>query len=92
MWACMWVYILTFAGALMLFDVFHEGGMSDAQYFYGKPDQCRFPLFDFLAPPARLEFVYMIYFFQILGWLVMHLMKQRGLSKWESRLSNNSIH
>ena len=50
----------------MLFDVFHEIGMQDAEIQWGNPDQCLFPLFDFLQP-MRLEYMYMVYLILILG-------------------------
>ncbi|XP_014681352.1 PREDICTED: vitamin K-dependent gamma-carboxylase-like [Priapulus caudatus] len=52
--------IRVFYGLLMFLDVVQERGLSTANAKWGNPDECRFPLFNFLQPLA-LEWMYMLY-------------------------------
>ena len=50
----------------MLIDVFEERGLNNADYRWGDSEECRFPLFDFMAPMS-LEWMYMVYIIMALG-------------------------
>ena len=74
---CLVLYCI--AGVLMLMDIFHERGFPMAVYIYGDPDECRFPLFDFLSP-LPLQWMYVVYLALILGMFVCLFVAFLGLS------------
>uniref|UniRef100_A0A0A9YUT8 Vitamin K-dependent gamma-carboxylase n=1 Tax=Lygus hesperus TaxID=30085 RepID=A0A0A9YUT8_LYGHE len=53
-------------GVLMMIDTIEERGLSDADLRWGDPEECRFPLFDFLAP-LPLEWMCMLYLVMLVG-------------------------
>ncbi|KAL1139075.1 hypothetical protein AAG570_009136 [Ranatra chinensis] len=53
-------------GALMLIDIIDERGFSFADIFWGDPDECRFPLFNWLKP-LPLEWMCMAYLIMWIG-------------------------
>ena len=60
-------YVLAFSiGLLMSIDIIEERGLSQADYKWGDPDECRFPLFHFMRVPP-IEWIYMIYLVMLLG-------------------------
>ncbi len=50
----------------MMLDVLVERGLAYADHRWGDPTECRFPLFDFLAP-LPLVWMYVVYFVMLLG-------------------------
>lgn len=53
-------------GFLMLLDIPDERGLGEADIRWGDPDECRFPLFNFLEVPP-LHWMCMIYFIMWIG-------------------------
>ncbi|KAF6204951.1 hypothetical protein GE061_019117 [Apolygus lucorum] len=53
-------------GVLMMIDTVEERGLSDADLRWGDPEECRFPLFDFLTP-LPLEWMCMLYSVMLMG-------------------------
>nr|XP_006819627.1 PREDICTED: vitamin K-dependent gamma-carboxylase-like [Saccoglossus kowalevskii] len=53
-------------GLLMIFDTLYERGFSAADYRWGDPYECRFPLFDFLKP-LPVDWMYVAYLIMLLG-------------------------
>ena len=58
--------IALFSGLLMVIDIPQERGLAHADYKWGDPDECRFPLFDFLAP-APIQWMYIVYLLMLSG-------------------------
>ena len=56
----------TVTGLLMVLDIPQERGLAHADYKWGDPDECRFPLFNFLAP-LPLQWMYIVYLFMWIG-------------------------
>ena len=50
----------------MVLDIPQERGLAHADYKWGDPDECRFPLFDWLTP-LPLEWMYIVYLCMWLG-------------------------
>ncbi|KAL3875762.1 hypothetical protein ACJMK2_033680 [Sinanodonta woodiana] len=55
-----------FFGILMVMDTIHERGLHRVSEIWGDPDQCQFPLFDFLKP-LPVEWMCMVYLSLILS-------------------------
>lgn len=53
-------------GLLMVIDIPQERGLAHADYKWGDPEECRFPLFDFLAP-LPIEWMYIVYLIMLSG-------------------------
>ena len=54
------------AGLFMALDALQERGMSYADFRWGNPDECRFPLFNFLKPVA-LPWMVLVYLVMVSG-------------------------
>lgn len=50
----------------MFFDIPEERGLSEADIRWGDPDECRFPLFDFLQP-LPLHWMCIVYLIMWIG-------------------------
>ncbi|KDR20856.1 vitamin K-dependent gamma-carboxylase isoform X2 [Zootermopsis nevadensis] len=53
-------------GFMMILDVPEERGLADADINWGDPDECRFPLFDFLQP-LPLQWMCIVYLVMWIG-------------------------
>jgi vitamin K-dependent gamma-carboxylase len=54
------------SGFLMVLDIPEERGLADADIKWGDPNECRFPLFDFLQP-LPLQWMCIVYFIMWIG-------------------------
>lgn len=50
----------------MVLDIPEERGLADADINWGDPNECRFPLFDFLQP-LPLQWMCIVYFIMWIG-------------------------
>lgn len=61
----MYVYNII-SGFLMVLDIPEERGLADADINWGDPNECRFPLFDFLQP-FPLQWMCIVYLIMWIG-------------------------
>jgi vitamin K-dependent gamma-carboxylase len=57
---------MSISGFTMILDVPEERGLANADIHWGDPNECRFPLFDFLQP-LSLQWMCIVYFIMWIG-------------------------
>ena len=60
------VLLISIAGFLMVVDIPEERGLADADIKWGDPNECRFPLFNFLQP-LPLQWMCIVYLIMWIG-------------------------